>query len=1023
MADPRIDNTPDDPSPAAWSMGWEPAIDDPADLSRSLKTAAEYYDSLATDRMNAVSRDLSRAEMYTADVQSGVRSDVAGMLSEARTIAADVTGAASGAVSDDVARIFGAVADLPGADVSPESVVAASLGVPYVAPVGQGGPSATSGPGAIPGPFTGQPASGTPVVPGFPASPTTAPVGGAVAGQPITNLPGQQPLAAGLFVAPDGFTYFLAGQSYGPYTGPGSWGNGPQGPNRPEMPAYQQANGEWVGTSYGLYPSPWAGPVPTTTTPPPPPPDPTCIKICGLDELIEALTKDKEKECEPTRYKLWCREGEGLILTAEDAEQPPGTELVASGVPSSGWFKLGKDCLDKDKEEDEEDEEDEDEDDKPPERPPVAGAGPCEADINVPLVFGRPSVDGAIAAVVREIVVGDTATAEAIAGGGIAGAYAIFKGLYTFPYSLLKAFVRPYQAMLDSRNCDAQPLVGLGIMSFFGGVASKYFAVYAPWFNRPIEQSTNYHCPTEVPSPAEAASAYLGNTIDEQTLECWVRMGGSKYPHFRRVIESQQSKLSMLEAVNALRRGKMNDAEFAAHCRKLGYLDNNIPEIIKDITVQIPVLSDILRFMVRDAGDDVLAQKLGTDSLFAQKYSGQLKDWADQQGIDPDYAKYAWRSHWSIPSPTQLYEMLHRLRFSDIDPNVRVSEKDIEDALIQDDKLPYWVPKFMAISYRVPGRIDIKRAYSLGVWDEFQVMRAFQELGYNDKNADVQTQSTIREVGRSRLNLPIVKQFIRGEVGLPQLETYLNAQRWDTNTIGLVIDHAINQREIARVAICLRSIRKGFLQGQYDVSQLRVELSKQSISPEHADELVSRWGCEKASRDRQATAAMLAGWYLEGSLDDVEYYTRLRNLGWNATDSQRMIESSRSKVNARTEKETKLRLRAEEMEREKNARQLEKTAKQAAANEAKRKREAESAESERAKFGVRILSAAEKLSAKTGEELHVVRDWIHGQVYGRFATSPLTPLEVVQAAQTVSELPTVTDRETWLAAYLPLVSA
>ena len=1022
MADPRIDNTPDGPDVPVWNMGWEPSIEDTNDIRRAVDEAASYYDSLATDRVNAINRDLARAEILTGDVRSVPVSDVRAMLADARQMAADVTGNASGAVSDDVARIFAAAADIPGLDASPESVVAQAMGVPYVAPVGQGGPSATMGPGAIPSPFTGQPVVGTPVVPVVPPSPASPTAGGGTAG-PVAN-PGPSATLPNAADYPVG-SLLYNGTVYPPGTqindvyvpGVNGWYV-----SFPAGSLYAGSPQHWRQFS-GDFANPPTSPVSPSSPPPVVPPAPKdCIEICGMSELIEALKGKNDKDCEPTKYKLYCRKGEGLILAGVDADAPQGSELVASGVPQTSWFKLAQDCLDKDKDDKPEEDDEEDQDTKPQEQPPNGGVGGCEADISVPLVFGRPNAEGAISAITKELIGGDTDTVDTIAAGGIAGTYAIFKVLYSLPYTIAKAMARPYQAMLSARNCDSGPLVGLGIMSFFGGIAERYFAVYAPWFNVPIQQSTNYHCPVNVPGTADATSAYLGNTISEETLECWVRMSGDKYPQFRKVIESRQSRLSILEAINAVRRNKMTEQGFAEHCRRLGYLDTNIPDVLLSITTQIPVLSDILRFMVRDAGDDALAQKLGTDALFAQKYSGQLKSWADQQGIDQDYAKYAWRSHWSLPSPTQLYEMLHRLRFSDIPPDQQVTEKDIEDALIQDDKLPYWVPKFMAISYRVPGRIDIKRAYALGVIDEHQVMRAFQELGYNDANADIQTQSTKREVAKSRYNLPIIRQFVRGDISQKQLEDWLNKQNYDQTVFYDIVNYAAEARETARVVICLKSIRKGFLQGQYDDSELAVQLSYQNIATEHADELTRRWKCEKASRDRQATAAMLAGWYVDGSLDDTEYYTRLRNLGWNATDAARMVQSSRDKIKARTEKETKLRLRAEEMEREKTARQLEKTAKQAAANEAKRKREAQTAEAERAKFGVRILSAAEKFAAKTGEELHTERDWIHGQVYGRFPTSPLTPMEVVQAAQTVSELSGVIDRQTWLEAFLPLVS-
>jgi hypothetical protein len=1003
-------------------MGWEPTITDDGGIQRDLNVAGLAYDQLASDVARRVATEVTQAEIMAGDLRTARQMDIAQTIAVAREATASLAGSVSGQVQDDVARAFAVAQDVARLDARPESVIAQAMGAPMP----------MSG-------ITNQVQASSALPAEYGAAMTMLPGRGVTYLTPITALPSQTGSAvAPIYGSPPGGiipgtpltpefpvgTLKYQGRTYPLGTDFGSvyvWGND-QYEIYTDLRPFGTAGYGWRSynvDNVGPPPNKDANQKPPATAPQTPT---ECVALCGMDDLIEALTGKKDKECEPTKYKLYCRKKEGLILTGVDADAPSGAELVAEGVPATSWFKLAKDCIDDDKKDETEDKDKEKPRDKQDEQPRTVGVGGCEADVFVPLVLPPTFGSEAVATVLNEI--GKKGNGFSL----LQNLSAVFY-LQTFtawvtqlPAQIYKIVSRPVTNMLQSRNCDPSVLTGLLSMSIVGGILERYICAYIPWFNIPIQQSTNYHCPQNVPGSADAASAYLGNQIDEQTLECWVRMNGDKYPHFRKVLESRQSRLSVLEAINAKRRGLMTDQQFAEHCRLLGYLDPNIPHVIDKVTEQIPVLTDILRFMVRDAGDDVLAAKLGTDALFPQKFTGQLKQWADNQGITPDYAKYAWRSHWYLPSPTDLYKMYHRLRYQDIDPKLQVSEKDIEESLIQDDKLPYWVPRYLAISFRIPGRIDIKRAYNLGVMDEYQVRRAFQELGYDDKNADIQSQSTMRDVEKSRRNSPIIKQFIRGDIGLPQLETHLNAQKYSQNTIGLLVDYALDQREIGRISICLKSIKRGFLSGQYDDSQLQVELSSLKLDPEHISELTSRWNCERASRDKQATAAMLAGWYMEGSLDETEYYTRLINLRWNNTDAARMVQSSVSRLKIKTDREAKLAIKATEMEREKEARKLERVAKQAAANEAKRKREAQSVDAERAKFGVRILSAAEKLSAKSGEDIATTRDWLHGQVYGRMPASPLTPLEVVQSAQTVADLPAVIDRETFLADFLPLVS-
>jgi hypothetical protein len=113
-------------------------------------------------------------------------------------------------------------------------------------------------------------------------------------------------------------------------------------------------------------------------------------------------------------------------------------------------------------------------------------------------------------------------------------------------------------------------------------------------------------------------------------------------------------------------------------------------------------------------------------------------------GYTPEDAQAAWRAHWDLPSPTQVFEMLHRGVLPEGDPNTVVA-----DYLRQADYDPRWRKPLQAISYNPITRTDAKRAYKLGLggFDKVRLKRAYTDLGYTSEDADTLVAFTELDVG------------------------------------------------------------------------------------------------------------------------------------------------------------------------------------------------------------------------------------------------------------------------------------
>ncbi|GAJ02949.1 unnamed protein product, partial [marine sediment metagenome] len=101
------------------------------------------------------------------------------------------------------------------------------------------------------------------------------------------------------------------------------------------------------------------------------------------------------------------------------------------------------------------------------------------------------------------------------------------------------------------------------------------------------------------------------------------------------------------------------------------------------------------------------------------------------------WAERYWAAHWSLPSPQQGFEMLHRgvIGFDDLNMLLRAL-----------DVMPFWRDKLVEIAYRPLSRVDVRRMFKLGVLDVKGVRKAYTDIGYNPYNADLMTEFTIEYV-------------------------------------------------------------------------------------------------------------------------------------------------------------------------------------------------------------------------------------------------------------------------------------
>ncbi|MFQ5928840.1 MAG: hypothetical protein ACE5MK_04020, partial [Acidobacteriota bacterium] len=525
-------------------------------------------------------------------------------------------------------------------------------------------------------------------------------------------------------------------------------------------------------------------------------------------------------------------------------------------------------------------------------------------------------------------------------------------------------------------------LTGIGNVIFGGGLSGEVLLA---------DQVKRFLCPTQVPTEGEAAAAFLSNTIDRETLRCWVRSNNRIDEFYDRVIEAGRTKLTPFEILQLWRRQFISDGEYSTRLREIGFLRDQEKKDLQDLSIAIPPISDLIRMMVRDAADDQLAAKFGMDDLFEQKWAGQVRDWGEKQGIEPDFARFVWRSHWQIPAPGQLAEMFFRSkRFAgrtvpeqwnmlgidqaSLPPEIAeiapgASFDDVVTALIQQDILPFWVPKFLAIQFRPLSRRDIRRAASVGAIDEQGMRDAFGDLGYSPRSTDVLVEFENRNRMQRLFRHTAVGKAANGDVNFEEFTELLSAEGFASREILEAWERASLLRKGKLRKECVRAIRKRFQTGELEQAESVKELIELGVAIPVANDLLETWQCELAAMGKQAQAAQLCRWLQDGLVAPDEVFDRLIRLRWSHDDAVRLLRECEIRLQVKVTREQRRRLREVEAEQRRAEAERRRSDREFQRQSDRLARAREKARKSRERRQKMLTEAAERMAKKLGTEL------------------------------------------------------
>lgn len=516
------------------------------------------------------------------------------------------------------------------------------------------------------------------------------------------------------------------------------------------------------------------------------------------------------------------------------------------------------------------------------------------------------------------------------------------------------------------------------LVLMIGGIVEKWVGAPVLPYLMNTQYNINYNNPQLIPGIPDLQNLFRKNVISAESFKCLVRANGFYDSYQMAIAESSTLVPSLYDIIRLHRGDKLTDGQLEYYANLNGLkLSTNQGKVdyvqFLKATEAIPGVADLVRMMVRDAADDNIALKYKTDADFDKKFANEVKDWSKQQGVDAEIMKYYWRAHWEIPSNTQLFDMLHKLRpnrrVGVVPENIVTTKETVREAIQVNDLTPFWIDRVMATSYSSLTRIDAQRAFFIEAINEDQLYDAYMDIGYNADNAQVLVDFT-KELKRKRdSNLPgadkptnIISQLKKYVISETNAYDRLLATGMKPQQAKKAVANSVRDRKEEARAKCLNEAQRRFFRAEYDLLKYKSVVMQLGIPQENIEALVNETACLYDSRGKEINAGALCKAFKQNIIAFDQFQNRLQLIGYDRDEAYVIAESCQiDKVvaiaKAKLAKEAKERAEAEKARKA----------------EEKRKKDEEKAKEKAEKLRLAEEKKREKEKREAGEAGETIR--------------------------------------------------
>lgn len=332
-------------------------------------------------------------------------------------------------------------------------------------------------------------------------------------------------------------------------------------------------------------------------------------------------------------------------------------------------------------------------------------------------------------------------------------------------------------------------------------------------------------------------------------------------------------------------RDKLTDSQWRESMTKLGYLNSDL-DLIKELIENVPPVQDAITFAVREAYDDDLAKELQLDANY-DNIKDRFEPILKANGINPTFARLYWRSHWRLPSPTQLYEMHWR---------GLITYDELLKALEVSDYSPQWTEKLASINEREYTRVDVRRMHQIGLLNEQEVKEAYMRIGYPEERAQGLTDFTLAINGVSEDNTvknltttQVLNLYTSGLQTEQEARDSLTLAGFQPTEINLLLDLATISRNAETLGDITKdnkrriisSLSKNYVEGILPENYVRTQLSTIGYTPENVDNEMTYLNIERDIVRKENEVDIIFNQYIRYQIDINNASSRLASLNYS----------------------------------------------------------------------------------------------------------------------------------------------
>lgn len=439
-----------------------------------------------------------------------------------------------------------------------------------------------------------------------------------------------------------------------------------------------------------------------------------------------------------------------------------------------------------------------------------------------------------------------------------------------------------------------------------GGVITSYIGIISRPTIREIERDQL----NQIPSVADLLNLAVanvplkdaqGNPQDPRKLAQDWGLPGHYFDALYAATGQAPSIGQLLDLVNRQAGGEIRGerkytVEYATDAlRETALKDKFIPDLL-ELRYSLLAASDVIRLAVKDAFTTDPTLKAALDADRPKEIVSKLL----ALGYAEEDAKALWRAHWDLPSPTQVYDMLHRQL---------VTPEVVADYLRAADYDPRWRDLLVAISYDPITRTDAKRAYKIKApgWDYDRLVKAFRDVGYSEADAKLLADFTVQDVGEEQRQ---ERELLVGPIRQQALAMY-KARRIDEPTLRQVlanlkypsdiVDRYVADIEFAREADLREEVaaalKGAYVKGLRTRDDTRAMLIANGWTGDAADEVLLPWDILRTTTEltdaqkseRDLTRADIVGALTDGIIEPDEARSLVDALGYDAREAELIV--------------------------------------------------------------------------------------------------------------------------------------